>query len=136
MDFNTLPVMQMMTKKMAWLSKRTDVLAENVANADMPGYGARDLKKVSFRAMVRANENMAAAAPRLTSAHHLAGTKPVRAFRDEEKPDDFEATLDGNNVSIEQQLVKINESQISYQMTLNLYKKHLDLIQTAIGRRR
>lgn len=136
MDFNNLPVMQMMTRKMSWLSKRTDLLAENVANADMPGYGARDLKPVSFRELVRASESMATAAPRVTNAHHLAGTMPIRAFGDEEKPDLFEATLDGNNVSLEQQLVKINESQISYQMTINLYKKHVDMIRTALGRRR
>jgi flagellar basal-body rod protein FlgB len=42
MDFSDLPVMQMMTRKMSWLSKRTDLLAENVANVDMPGWPAPD----------------------------------------------------------------------------------------------
>lgn len=136
MEFNDLPVMQMMTRKMSWLSKRTDLLAENVANIDMPGYGARDLKPVSFREMVRGNQTSATQAPRLTNAAHLAGTMPQQTFAAEEKADEFETSLNGNNVGLEQQLVRLNETQMSYQMTLNLYKKHIDMIRTALGRRR
>jgi flagellar basal-body rod protein FlgB len=136
MEYNDLPVMQMMSRKMSWLSKRTDLLAENVANIDMPGYGARDLKPVSFRELVRGNQNSATQAPRLTNAAHLAGTTPQQTFAAEDKADEFETALNGNNVGLEQQLVRLNETQMSYQMTLNLYKKHIDMIRTALGRRR
>ena len=136
MEFSDLPVMQMMSRKMSWLSKRTDLLAENVANIDMPGYGARDLKPVSFREMVRSNRTNEAQAPRLTDTGHLAGTMPQQPFAAVEKADEFETALNGNNVGLEQQLVRLNETQMSYQMTLNLYKKHIDMIRTAIGRRR
>lgn len=136
MDFSDLPVMQMMSRKMSWLTRRTDVLAENVANADIPGYGARDLKAVSFRDMVRGERAAAANAPRVTSAAHLVGTVPVQPFDDKAAPDKYESAIDGNDVSIEQQLVKLNETQMSYQMTLNLYKKHIGMLQTALGRRR
>jgi flagellar basal-body rod protein FlgB len=128
--------MQMMSKRMSWLSKRTDLLAENVANVDMPGYRARDLKQVSFRELVEGEQIAAANAPRLTRAGHLAGTLPVRPFDDVASPDEFEAALNDNDVSVEQQLVKLNETQMSYQMTLNLYRKHIDMIRTALGRRR
>lgn len=136
MDFSDLPVMQMMTRKMSWLSKRTDLIAENVANVDMPGYSARDLKPVSFRDMVKSQQVSQNNAPRLTNASHLAGSVPVQAFDAKPSPDKFEAALDGNDVSMEQQLVRLNETQISYQMTLNLYKKHVDMLRTALGRRR
>lgn len=136
MEFNNLPVMQMMTGKMSWLSKRTDLLAENVANADMPGYAARDLKQVSFKDMVRGQQTAARNVPQMTNAAHLTGTVPVSAYADEASPDKFESALDGNDVSVEQQLVKLNETQMTHQMTLNLYKKHIDLLRTALGRRR
>lgn len=136
MDFTDLPAMQMMTRKMSWLSKRTDLLAENVANVDMPGYNARDLKPVSFRELVNRDQASPEKAPRVTNAGHLGGTIPVRAFDDETAPDAYETSLNGNDVGLEQQLVKINETQMSYQMTLNLYKKHIDMIRTALGRRR
>jgi hypothetical protein len=32
-------------------------------------------------------------------------------------------------------MVKLNETQMNYQMTLNLYKKHISMIRTALGRR-
>ena len=53
MEFNSLPLMEMMTKKMSWLSRRTEVISQNVAHADTPNFKARDLKKVSFQDMVR-----------------------------------------------------------------------------------
>jgi flagellar basal-body rod protein FlgB len=135
MDFSDLPVMQMMSGKMSWLSRRTDVLAENVANVDMPDYRARDLKAVSFRELVRGEQVSAGNAPKQTHAAHMTGTLPVSVFKDEARPDEFEAALDGNDVGVEQQMVKLNETQMSYQMTLNLYKKHIDMIRTALGRR-
>ena len=136
MDFSDLPVMQMMSRKMSWLSKRTDLLAENVANVDMPGYNARDLKPVSFRELVHRDQASPDKAPRVTNTAHLTGTLPVRAYADEAQPDAFETSLNGNDVGLEQQLVKLNETQMSYQMTLNLYKKHIGMLQTALGRRR
>ena len=60
---------------------------------------------------------------------------PVQPFDDVASPDKYEAALDGNDVSIEQQLVKLNETQMSYQMTLNLYKKNIDMLRLALGRR-
>ena len=77
MDFNDLPVMQMMTRKMSWLTRRTDLLAENVADVDMPGYNARDLKQVSFRDAVKSRQVAADHAPVVTNVSHLAGTVPV-----------------------------------------------------------
>lgn len=136
MDFSDLPVMQMMTRKMSWLSKRTDLLAENVANVDTPGFRARDLKPVSFRELVDHSRTAAANAPRVTNAAHMTGTVPVQEFADQDKPDKGEVSLNGNDVGLEQQLIRINETQMSYQMTLNLYKKHVDMIRTALGRRR
>ena len=44
MDLNKIPVMDAIVKKMNWLNRRQRVIAENVANADTPGYLARDLK--------------------------------------------------------------------------------------------
>ena len=35
---------------------------------------------------------------------------------------------------IEQQLTKLGETQMAYQTTLNLYRKHLDLLRTALTR--
>lgn len=49
MDMNKLPIFAMVTQRMAWLTKRQEVPAQNIANADTPGYRPRDLTAQSFR---------------------------------------------------------------------------------------
>lgn len=134
MDFNSLPIMQMMTKKMSWLSRRTEVIAQNVANADTPNFRARDLKQVSFRDLVHKENQLSDFAPSRTNGSHLTGLNANMPFRTEQSPDSYETSIDENDVSIEQQLTKLGETQMSYQMTLNLYRKHLDMIRTSLTR--
>lgn len=136
MEFNSVPIMQMMTKKMSWLSRRTEIIAQNVSQADTPGYQARDLKEVNFRDMVDREAGPRNAGPRVTHARHLSGTHATLAFDTERAPDKFETSINGNNVSLEQQLTRLGETQLSYQATTNLYRKHLDLFRIAIGRGR
>lgn len=136
MDFNNVPIMQMMTKKMSWLSRRTEIIAQNVANADTPGFKARDLKPVNFREMVDREAGPRNAGPRLTNARHLTGTRATLSFDTERAPDRFETSINGNDVSLEQQLTRLGQTQLSYQATTNLYRKHLDMFRIALGRGR
>ena len=39
-----LPLLQQIKGRLGWLDERQRVIAQNVANADTPGYGAQDLK--------------------------------------------------------------------------------------------
>ena len=136
MDFNNVPIMQMMTKKMSWLSRRTEIIAQNVANADTPGFKARDLKPVNFREMVDREAGPRNAGPHLTNARHLTGTRAALSFDTERAPDRFETSINGNDVSLEQQLTRLGQTQLSYQTTINLYRKHLDMFRIALGRGR
>lgn len=134
MDFNNLPILQMMTKKMDWLSRRTEVIARNVANADTPGYKGRDLKEVNFKDLVSREAVSASFQPTRTSGAHLTGLKSGMPYAIRFAPDEYESTIDGNDVSMEQQLTKLGETQMSYQETLNLYRKHLDILRISLGR--
>ncbi len=136
MDFNNVPIMQMMTKKMSWLSRRTEVIAQNVSNSDTPRYQARDLKPVNFRELVEREAGPQNQGPRVTHARHMTGTRANVPFDSQKQPDSFEVSIDGNDVSIEQQLTRLGETQLSYQATTNLYRKHIDLFRIAIGRGR
>ena len=49
MDLNKLDVFRLTNSKMGWLSERQTVLAQNIANADTPGYKAKDLKGLIFQ---------------------------------------------------------------------------------------
>ena len=48
------PLLSMLRTRMTWLHQRQDVLSQNVANADTPGYVARDLKPLDFKDMLHA----------------------------------------------------------------------------------
>ncbi|MEK9971209.1 MAG: flagellar basal body protein, partial [Ferrovibrio sp.] len=43
MDLDKINVIKAITRRMDWLGERQRVLAENVANADTPGYKPKDL---------------------------------------------------------------------------------------------
>ena len=136
MEFNSVPIMQMMTKKMSWLSRRTEIIAQNVANSDTPRYQARDLKPVNFRDLVAREAGPHNAGPRLTHARHMTGISATLPFDTEKTPDSYATSINGNDVSLEQQLTRLGQTQLSYQATTNLYRKHLDLFRIAIGRGR
>ncbi len=131
MDLTKLPLFAMMTRRMAWLGQRQQVLAQNIANADTPNYKPRDLKPLDFKSMVRTR--LAAVRPRATAPAHLAGARPAGPARTEAaKP--VETTLSGNAVVIEEELMKAAGTAMDYELTTNLYRKHVAMIRTALGR--
>ena len=48
MNLPDIPLLAMLRDRMAWLNQRQDVLTQNVANVDTPGFVARDLKPFDF----------------------------------------------------------------------------------------
>lgn len=133
MDLTKLPLFSMMAKRLSWLGERQQVLANNVANADTPGYRARDLKALDFKQMLGgegAKLGMAA-----TNAAHLAGQSRKSApGAVEEKVDSHEIVTSGNSVSLEEEMMKVGKTVMDYQLTTNLYSKHIKMIKTALGR--
>ncbi|MDH3739011.1 MAG: flagellar basal body protein [Alphaproteobacteria bacterium] len=136
MELNNVPIMSMMAKKMSWLSRRTEIIAQNVSNVDTPRYQARDLKAVNFGDLVDREAGPKNAGPRLTNTRHLTGTQATVPFDTHNVPDTFAGGVNGNDVSLEQQLTRLGQTQLSYQATTNLYRKHLDMFRIAIGRGR
>ncbi len=133
MSFANTPILTMMANKMEWLSRRTELLAKNVANVDTPEYESQDLKEVGFAELL--DNTQTASQPRVTKANHMVGTTALGGqFRTIDVVDNGAANLNGNTVAMEAQLVKLSGTQNDYQMTLNLYRKHMDMLRLAIGR--
>lgn len=133
MGFATTPILTAITNKMEWLSRRTELLAQNVANSDTPQYRAQDLKETNFAEALASKTS--AAVPRATHAKHLTGPAGADGgFRVEEVADKSATNLNGNTVALEDQLVRLGANQSDYQLSLNLYRKHMDMLRTAIGR--
>lgn len=132
MSLAGLQLFQRIEQKMDWLVARQSVLAENVANADTPDYKAKDLKPFSFQKHL---ENADALAMATSHAGHIpfGGKASVVPVLDGEVAV-AEIAPDGNQVSLEEQMMKIADTGLDYQTLTNLYTKQLGMFKTALGR--
>jgi flagellar basal-body rod protein FlgB len=131
MDLSKNPLLHLLGQKMAWLSQRQEVLSQNVANSSTPGYQPNDLAPMDFKGMVRALGRLEAVKTR--PAHIGVSLRAAGAFAvvpERHK----EAAPDGNAVDLEEQMVKMAETQMDYQLITNLYRKHVGMIKAALGR--
>jgi flagellar basal-body rod protein FlgB len=137
MNLPDIPLFAMLRERMSWLNQRQGVLSQNVANADTPGYGARDLKAPDFETLLRntVKGTEISSGLRTTNSKHIAlqASAESGGFTDYAAPD-VEASLNGNSVSLEGEMMKMADTQASYQAATNLYSKAVDMMRTAIGR--
>jgi flagellar basal-body rod protein FlgB len=134
MSMTDIPLFGLLRERMSWLNARQDVLSQNVANADSPGYAARDLKPMNFAEMVkRANGGASDTAMTVTDPRHIALTQSQTGNYAGADTPDTEASPNGNTVSLEEEMIKVSDTQAQYQAATNLYSKALSMMRTAIG---
>lgn len=141
MDLSSLPLFSAITRKMSWLTARQSVLAQNVANVDTPGFKGADLRPLDF-----GNELKSFAAgpggghlkPTITSPLDIAATRPQDNLTPITEPITEPGTSDreinGNTVSLEDQMMQVSETASDYQLMSNLYKKQVGMIMTALDK--
>ncbi len=152
MDLNSYAVFGMMRKRMSWLTDRQVVLAQNMANADTPSYKTQDLrdqdlKRVLARfgvggkgagAGLTATRTGASAGQPVkmlaTNAGHITPLMPESRTKLAGAKLGAEKSPSGNDVSVEDQTSRITETQMDYQMTTNLYRKHLGMLKSVLRR--
>ncbi len=112
-------------RRLAWVDQRQALLAQNVANANTPGYAARDVTPFA--------QVLAQASPALarTSPMHLAGNLSGAGGA---APRPHERAPDGNAVSMEEQLTKVADTAGVQALTLNLFHKYAGLFRIALGK--
>lgn len=132
MDLTNIPIFKMVVGRMGWLAKRQEVLAQNIANSDTPGYVPKDLKKQDFGKFLRPREPQARMVQ--TSGSHMQPTQQPSRIRHETDRSTYEIAPTGNAVIVEEQLMKVADTQGAYRLATNLYAKHVSLLKQAIGR--
>jgi flagellar basal-body rod protein FlgB len=137
MNLDAIPLFSMLKGKLGYLGQREKLIAENVANANTPGFTPTDLKP--FKASSTRSGPSAPLpmmAPVRTDAGHLEGkVRPVKGggaggFKPEDAPDS-ETTLDGNRVVLEEQMMKMTEARLEYEAAIGFYQKSLNLLRMA-----
>ena len=109
---------------------RQAVVSQNMANADTPGYAARD---IAAFAQVYAPDG-GGQALRATRAGHMLGADARLDF-DVAKDPDAVADPNGNSVTLETEMLRAVDVKRQHDRALAIYKSSLTVLRTAIGRR-
>lgn len=128
MDPTRIPLLDLAEQRLAWADRRQEVLAQNIANIDTPGWQPRDLPP--FAATLA---NASGAALARTQPGHITGmqnTEPQTAAAARSNA----RQPDGNAVTLDQQLSKVADTATTQELATTIYKKYLGLFSLALGR--
>ena len=133
MDLNDFKLFKALSARMHWLQARQRVLAENVANADTPRYKAMDLKPISFKTALSESTSGGIALRQTHGGHFGAsGSRPANMIKPEMQ--DYRGNATGNNVVLEEEMMKSAETAADYRLATTIYKKSVGLFRLAIAK--
>lgn len=135
MNLDAIPLISLLRGRLGYVNQRQELLAQNVANADTPGYVAKDLKPFTLDSHRAAAGSPAGVRLTASGAGHIAPPAPRAAtgWTPQAAPDS-EATLDGNKVVLEEQMIKMTEARLDYDAAIGFYQKSLSLLRMAARR--
>lgn len=113
--------------------QRERVLANNVANADTPGFKARDfdfskaLSRAAGRAGAAGQLAMEATSPRHLQATTGMGSTPTLLYRVPDQP-----SLDGNTVNMDVERAVFADNTVRYETSLSLINNQLRQLNVAM----
>lgn len=139
MSLVDLPVLGMLRTRMHWHQARQSLIAENVANADMPGFRPRDLAEPGLGTGTAMASPLDASVGgdglARTNAAHIGLAALDGPNAEAKRFKGFEVRPSGNGVNLEEEMMKAGENQSDYQLATSLYQKSLDALKIAVGKR-
>lgn len=139
MNLDDIPLFSMLRGRLGYLNQRQQLVAQNIANADTPGYTPRDLKAFTFESHLKGVRSVGSAGaagamstsdPRHLHASSSSSASSASGFRSEQTPDS-ETTLNGNQVVLEEEMMKMSEARVNYEAAIGFYQKSLTLLRMA-----
>ena len=133
MELTNLPMFGLIKQRLSWLNQRQQVIANNVANANTPAFLAQDLKKFDFKQIIRQYRPKARqVGTALTKPNHIPGKqrRDSESFREIDVRRPYETAPDGNQVILEEQMIKMNETVTNHNLITQIYKKQLAMFRT------
>lgn len=121
---NSIDILKMASAMARHAAERHQVLSQNIANADTNGYKAKDL------------EPFAQAYARMTRQENTAPSAQngPSAWRAETVTLPGAASPNGNNVSIEDQMMRTVETQQQHEAATAIYRKSMNILRMSLGR--
>jgi flagellar basal-body rod protein FlgB len=123
---SSVQLMNLATQKADWLVTRQSILAQNVANANTPRYHAKDI--VPFESFL----DDAQLAMTVSNERHInVSTDALERPKMEQDPTG-ESTYSGNNVSLENELLKLGETDSQFSLNTGLIKSFNRMIMSSL----
>ncbi|GLK65404.1 FlgB family protein [Paracoccus kondratievae] len=126
--FDRIETLRMANSLTAHAAERQKLIARNVANADTPGFRARDLASFTKTYHTQGAVEMRASRPRHLTGASWGGSPRVIDDKGEPAPN-------GNSVSLEDEMIRSAEARREFDLALAVTKSSLNLIRTSLGRR-
>jgi len=115
-------------KRLAWAGERQAVLARNIANLSTPGFQAQD--SPDFQKVLGGTLGIQ---PARTDPQHMAGTiDPGMTARP--SPETTARTADKNGVRLEEQLMKVADTESLHSTVTAIFKSYMTMFNTALGK--
>ena len=128
---SSISLFQQLAEKMRWHQARQGVLAQNIANADTPGYMEQDLNPLTFDDAVKSVATVTVAT---TSPNHILVSSDDATGNYGSNSKAFEITPSGNGVTLEDEMMKVSGNDMDYQTVTALYTRSMAILRTALGR--
>jgi flagellar basal-body rod protein FlgB len=127
-----LSLFSMLRSRMQWHQERQRVLAQNVANADIPNFKPKDLAPLKFE---RTDATSQPVGLQRTQSAHIASDSGAAGQSQTDRLGTYAVRQSGSSVHLEDEMIKVAANQMDYQAATTLYSRSLNLIKTAIGKR-
>lgn len=115
MNTESTSLFDLAPKRLQWLASRQKAVSENIANANVSGYRAKDI------------EAFASYLTRATGGSHEVHVIEAQVSWGED--------MSGNNVVLEEQMMEANATAGQFKIAANLYRKAHEMLYAVAGRR-
>ena len=127
--FDRIDTLRMAGSLTAHAAQRQKLIAQNVANADTPGFRSRDLAGFAETYRSQVSTEMRASRP-----GHLTGVSwggdSARTVDDQGEP-----APNGNTVSLEKEMIRTAETRREFDLAVAVTRSSMSLIRASLGRR-
>ncbi|RSV35820.1 flagellar biosynthesis protein FlgB [Sphingomonas sp. ABOLE] len=137
------PLLNAIDASLRNLSLRQRVIAGNIANSETPGYKARDVNAPDFAKLLestlspRNGPQIARPQVAITASMAALGARPPQLSNEIVLDRDTSETKpDGNNVTLEDQLLKMGNIQAEFSTVAGISRKLDSYMKTALGTKR
>lgn len=113
--------------------QRQEVLASNIANADTPGYKARDIKfRDALDSALNSQQRLSDTSLTLTSARHIPAAAKSPDMGDLLYRTPTQPRLDGNTVDMDVERVQFADNTMRYQTEITVLSARLKSMMAAL----